>query len=56
MSDVKNSGILRLILFGAVFLLLLTAASALSTPVKWFDDNRVQNVNARITEMMNQQP
>ena len=56
MSDVKNSGILRLILFGAVFLLLLTAASALSTPVKWFDDNRVQNRNARITEMMKQEP
>ena len=54
MSNIKNTGIIRLIIFGAVFLLLLTAASALSTPVKWFDDNRVQNRNARITEMMKQ--
>lgn len=56
MSSIKNTGIIRLIIFGAVFLLLLTAASALSTPVKWFDDNRVQNRNARITEMMKQDP
>ena len=56
MSNAKNSGIIRLILFGVIFLLLLTAASALSTPVKWFDDNRVQNRNARITEMMKQDP
>lgn len=29
----RNTGIIKLIVFGVVFLLLLTAASALSTPV-----------------------
>lgn len=56
MPDGKTRSFGKLILFGVIFLLLLTAASAACTPVKWFDDKRVQNRNARITEMMKQDP
>ena len=56
MPDGKARGIAKLILFGVIFLLLLTAASAACRPVDWYDDNRVQNRNARITEMKKQDP
>lgn len=56
MSGEKNFRIFRIILFGAVFLLILTGLSALSDPVKWFNDNRVQDRNARLTELMKQEP
>ena len=56
MPDGKARGIGKLILFGIIFLLLLTAASAACRPVDWYDDNCVQNRNARITEMKKQDP
>ena len=56
MPDTKDRDIGKLILFGIIFLLLLTAVSAACRPVDWYDDNRVQNRNARITEMRKQDP
>ena len=56
MPEKKNLSIFRLILFGILFLLILTGLSTLSDPVKWYDDNRVQDRNARITEIMKQEP
>ena len=56
MPDGKARSIGKLILFGVIFLLLLTAVSAACKPVAWYDDNRVQNRNARITEMKKQDP
>ena len=56
MPDTKARDIGKLILFGIIFLLLLTAVSAACRPVDWYDDNRVQNRNARITEMRKQDP
>ena len=56
MPGVRSHGVYKIILFGAVFLLLLTLISSMMTPVEWFDDFRVQNRNARITQMMKQDP
>ena len=56
MPGVRSHGVYKIIFFGAVFLLLLTLISSMMTPVEWFDDFRVQNRNARITQMMKQDP
>lgn len=48
--------ICRLALFSATFIFLLTMASVLINPTKWFDDMRIQDRNARITQMMEQDP
>ena len=53
-NRIRNAG--RLILFGILFLVLLTLFSAALNPTKWFDDKRIQDRNARITQMMEQRP
>ena len=53
-NRIRNAG--RLILFGILFLVLLTLFSAALNPTKWFDDKRIQDRNARITQMMEQKP
>ena len=53
MSD-KKKNIVKLVLFGAIFLLLLIIFSLMMTPEKWFDDKRIQNRNARTVQMMEQ--
>ena len=52
----EKHNILKLILFGLVFLLLLTIFSLTLNPVKWFEDKRIQNRNARLTQLREQAP
>ena len=56
MTTEKRHNILKLILFGLVFLLLLTIFSLTLNPVKWFEDKRIQNRNARLTQLREQAP
>ena len=51
-NRIRNAG--RVILFCILFLVLLTVFSAAVNPTKWFDDKRIQDRNARITQMMEQ--
>lgn len=46
----------KVIGFGVIFLVLLTLASAAIDPVKLFEDKRIQDRNARITQMKAQTP
>ena len=41
-------------LFGVLLLLLLTVASAMMNPTKWFDEKLIQDRNARTVQMMEQ--
>lgn len=52
----NRSNVAKLLLFGAIFLLLLVIFSAMMTPTKWFDDKRIQNRNARTVQMKEQPP
>ena len=52
----SKSGIVKLIVFGALFFGMLVIFSAMMTPTKWFDDKRIQNRNARTVQMMEQPP
>ncbi len=54
MTELTPRNICKIALFCVVFIILLATASAMCDPVAWFDDFRVQNRNARITEMMKQ--
>ena len=51
---IRNAG--KVLLFGSLFLAMLTVLSACVNPTKWFDDMRIQDRNARITQMMEQRP
>ena len=52
----KRQSVIKLILFGLVFLLLLTVLSAAVDPVKWFEDQRIQDRNARLTQLREEAP
>ena len=56
MTDIKRQGAAKGILFGVIFMILLSGFSAAVNPTKWFDDMRIQDRNARITQMMEQRP
>ncbi len=51
MTTVKQHNLVKLILFGLIFLLLLSVFSLTLNPVKWFEDKRIQNRNARLTQL-----
>lgn len=48
----KKNSIIKILGFGVLLLLMITVLSMLSTPVKWFDQRRIQNRNARIVALM----
>ena len=50
----KKKHILNTALFGVLLLLLLTVASAMMNPTKWFDEKLIQDRNARTVQMMEQ--
>ena len=56
MTDInfRNAG--KILLFGALLVVFIFVISAMCDPVAWYDDGRVQNRNARITELMKQDP
>ena len=56
MKDSKRKNIIKLALFGGIFLFLLILFSKMMTQEKWFDDKRIQNRNARGVQMMEQKP
>ena len=54
MTQDSGKSIVKLILFGAVALLAVVIASAMMRPTKWFDENKIQDRNARTVQMMEQ--
>ena len=54
MTQDSGKSIVKLILFGAVALLAVVIASAMMKPTKWFDENKIQDRNARTVQMMEQ--
>ena len=56
MPALRKYNLFKIIIFIVVFLLILTAFSAVSDPVRWYDEKRVQDRNARLTELMEQDP
>ena len=54
MTQDSRKSIVKLILFGAITLLAVVIASAMMRPTKWFDENKIQDRNARTVQMMEQ--
>ncbi|HAB95040.1 MAG TPA: hypothetical protein DCF49_09885 [Lachnospiraceae bacterium] len=54
MTSKKKKNIGKLVLFGAIFLLVLIILSGMMTVEKWFDQKLIQNRNARTVQMMEQ--
>lgn len=48
----KKKNLIKILAFGLILVLAIVALSAAATPVKWFDQRRIQNRNARIVSLM----
>ena len=48
----KTKTILKIALFGVILISVIAGLSAAADPIKWFDEGRIQNRNARLVAML----